>query len=232
MNEEHERANRPLSRGEQPDEFDELRQERQRPGSRDPIGAPPPTPPGPIGIAPPDPLNVVSAFETRPIGAYDFADTEQEQMGPGEVIQSQQFNFAVPPGYTAVLRRVRLEFTPPAAMNLGGVAANVMLASLLRDGGVIPNNTMRFFGELNEVEWPTHQVYGFGQTMGLQLTPSGWAIPSNPVDSVIVAVTFMGVLIPTKSRPPEVEIASDPVLVRDYDNYIKTAPEMGGAGAA
>lgn len=225
----------PLSPGERRSEFDRMRGEVQKPGTRV-LAVPPPTPPAPIGIAPPDPRNVVSNFDTRPIGAYDFAHTEHVTMGNGEVLQSATVSFDVPDGYTAALRRIRVEFSPPAAMIVGPPAAGsspalTFLMSLLRNGGVIPNNTVEFFGDLDLFVWDTHQVFGFWESMGLQLVPtSGFAVPASVNDAVFVGITFFGVLIPTKSRPPEVEIASDPVVIRDYESLIKEPPETGAAG--
>ena len=67
--------------------------------------------------------------------------------------------------------------------------------------------------------------------MGLQIVPTaGFAIPAGVTVAVFVGVTFFGTLIPTKSRPPELEIASDPVVVRDYDKMTKEMPVPGAAG--
>lgn len=235
MNEEREHdelrpGTRPLAPGERRDEFDQQRGEVQHRGARA-LGTPPPSPPTPIGIAPPDPMNVVSNFDTRPIGAYDFAHTEHVNMGPGEVITFKDLSYQVPTGFTAVLRRVRIEWVPGAVMNLGFAAANAFSISLMRSEQIIPNNTVVLWGELNEYEWPTHHVYGFWETIGVRLNASGWAVPSNPNDEVTIAVTFMGVLIPTKGKPPAVEIASDPVLVRDYDKMRADPPKTGAAGS-
>lgn len=239
MNEERDHEDMPgvppLSPGERRSEFDRMRGEVQHPGTRV-LAVPPPAPPVPVGVAPPDPRNVVSNFDTRPIGAYDFADTEVISMGNGEATNFQQVNFAVPDGFTAVLRKVRIEFTPPGAMIVGTPASGVLpthtfLMSLLRNEGVIPNNTVKLFGDLDIYEWETHQVYGFWESMGLRLANDGtFAMPANVADGLFVGVTFYGVLIPTKSRPPEVEVASDPVIVRDYDSLSKNPPKTGAAG--
>lgn len=239
MNEERDRdelpGTPPLSPGERRGEFDRMRGETQKAGTRV-LAIPPPTPPAPVGIAPPDPRNVVSNFDTRPIGAYDFAHSEHATMGNGEVTSFATVSFEVPDGYTAVLRRIRVEWSPPAAMLVGQPAAGssparTMLLSILRNGGVIPNNTVEFLGDLDLFEWATHHVFGFWENMGLQLVPTaGFAVPININDAVFVGVTFFGTLIPTKSRPPEVEIASDPVVIRDYDTLSKEPPETGAAG--
>lgn len=239
MNEERDReelpGTPPLVRGEKPGEFERMRGETQLPGARV-LAVPPPGPPAPAGISPPDPRNVVSVFDTRPISAYDFARSGVATMGNGEVLTFTDVSFDVPDGYTAVLRRVRLEFSPPGAMIVGNPAAGAspareFQASLLRNGGVIPNNLIRFFGDLDEYEWPTHQVFGQTETYGIRLNaPNGWAIPANVNNALFVGVTFMGTLIPTKSRPPELEIASDPVVTRDYETMIREMPRTGAAG--
>lgn len=225
----------PLVRGEKPGEFERMRGETQLPGTRV-LAVPPPEPPPPVGIAPPDPRNVVSNFDTRPIGAYDFARTLTATMGNGEVDSFAQVSFDVPDGYTAVLRRVRVEWTPPAAMLIGQPGAGTdptafLDMSLLRNSGVIPNNTVRFLGTLDEYEWDTHQVFGYWESMGLRLVPTnGFAVPASVTQAVYVAVTFFGVLIPTKGRPPNQEIASDPVVIRDYETLVKEPPQTGAAG--
>lgn len=238
MNEERDREEPnvpPLSPGERRGEFDRTRGEIQKPGTRV-LAVPQSGPPIPVGIAPPDPRNVVSNFDTRPIGAYDFAHTEVATLGNGEVATFATYTYEVPEGYTAVLRRVRIEFNPPAAMLIGQPAqgstpTRQLNLTLLRNGGVIPNNTVSLYGDLDQYEWDTHQVFGFWENMGLQVVPTnGWAIPASVNEAVYIGVTFFGVLIPTKSKPPEVEIASDPVIVRDYDTLKREAPETGAAG--
>lgn len=218
------------------DEFARMRGEVQHHGTRV-LAVPPPEPPAPVGIAPPDPRNVVSNFDTRPIGAYDFAHSGHVTMGNGEVTTFASVNFSVPDGYTAVLRRIRVEFTPPASMQVAQPAAgasptNTFLMSILRNEAVVPNNTVELLGALDVFEWDTHQVYGFWESMGLRLVQAtSFAIPANVADAVFVGVTFFGVLIPTKSKPPAIEIASDPVVVRDYDTFSKEPPQTGAAGS-
>jgi hypothetical protein len=239
MNEERDREDLPgvppLSPGERRSEFDRMRGEVQRPGTRV-LAVPAPEPPAPVGIAPPDPRNVVSNFDTRPIGAFDFAQSGHATMGNGEANTFSDVSIDVPDGYTAVLRRVRVEWSPPAAMLIAQPAAgasptHTFLISLLRNSGVIPFNTVEFLGDLDLFEWKTHQVFGFWETMGVRLSaPAGFLIPFNINNSVFVGVTFFGTLIPTKSRPPETEIASDPVIVRDYDSLKGTMPDTGAAG--
>lgn len=224
---------KPIAPRERYQEFDQQRGEVQRRGSRDALGNPPPSPPSPVGIAPPDPMNVVSNFDTRPIGAFDFAHTEITSFDPGEVDEVQEVHFQVPKGYTAALRRVEFEFINGMVVNLAASLPlpppNVMVISLMRDQGVIPHNSRNFYGDLVTLDWPTHQVFGQDEAMGVRMAPTGYAIPGAP-DTVWVQVTFMGVLIPTKGRPPAVEIASDPVLIRDYDRYVKQPPDLGAAG--
>lgn len=230
MNEERDREDTPPS--SRRDEFARMRGEIQHPGSRV-LAVPPPSPPAPIGIAPPDPRNVVSNFDTRPIGAYDFAFTGTLSWTNGEVAPpSKQFSVDVPDGFTAALRRVRFEWVPSGMVNVGSALIRVVHIDLLRASGVIPNNRVDFYGMLTTYEWPTHQVFGYWETMGVQVNPEfGFGIPLADGDTINVAVTFMGVLIPTKSRPPEVEIASDPVVVRDYETLSKEPPDTGAAGS-
>lgn len=222
----------PLVRGSQPDEFSQMRGEVQKPGMRV-LAVPDPGPPAPIGIAPPDPRNVVSNFDTRPVGAYDFAITGFGVLDPGEVDQVVEVTTALPSGYTAVLRRVLIETLNGVTVNLGSDGSNpppnVLNVAITRNNGVIPNNTRRFIAVFTELDWPTHHVYGFWEVMGVRIS-GDYNIPQG-TDTCTLAVTFMGTLIPTKSKPPATEIASDPVIVRDYDTFSKQPPDTGAAGS-
>lgn len=224
---------KPIAPRERYQEFDQQRGEVQQRGSRDAMGNPPPLPPAPVGIAPPDPMNVVSNFDTRPVGAFDFAMTDFAVLGPGEVDTFAEVFFDVPQGYTAALRRVVIELLGGFTINLGSDGSNpppnVFSIALMRDAGVIPHNTRRFIDVLSSLDWPTHQVFGFWEKMGIRLS-GDYAIPGNVAETVTFGITMMGVLIPTKGRPPAIEIASDPVLVRDYDRFVKQPPKVGAAG--
>lgn len=201
-------------------EHDVERGEFQRRGGT-PLGVPPPLPPVRIGIAPPDPMVVVSNFDTRPIGAYDFSVSGFGDMGNSEADQVPlDIEFDVPNGYTLVLRRVLVEVNPPAVAELlspASVSERRVEIKLLRDGGVIPNNIMVVRGDFSDLEWLTHQVFGMNQRFGVRFfAPFGFDVPSDNDEFVTVTANLQGTLIPSKSRPPEVEVASDPVLVRVY----------------
>lgn len=198
------------------------RGEQQRRGGT-PLAVPPTPTNVPVGIAPPDPRVVVSNFDTRPIGAYDFAipvfglwSVNGEEQLP-LVLQGR-----VPDGYTAALRRVRIEFNPPVTPNWDAatVQDQVLLMRLLRNSGTIPNNSQELRAAVADFVWNTHHVFGMRELFGLRLdAPLGLDVPNPPgqVEGFIsVTATFEGTLIPSKSMPPETEIASDPVLVRLY----------------
>jgi hypothetical protein len=209
-------SEKPLSPGEQPDEFDEQRGEVQRHGSRRTLGSPQPLPPNtPPGVSPPDPSVVVSNFDTRPVGAYDFAQTESVIAGPGEAAQVFSVEVQVPDGYTAALRRVIVDVLPGAIATLDPTTDEAFTLRLMRNAAPIPNATVRV-SELLQYVWPTHQVFGMTESFGLQLAADAWVVPAAPAGQCRVSVTFMGTLIPTKGRPPDVEIAGPPVLVRVY----------------
>ena len=198
----------PLSPGEARDEFDRQRGEIQHRGDQV-LGVPPQTPNIPVGISPPEPLNVVSTFDTRPISAFDFAQSDRGVMSLPEG-DPLDLTATVPDGYTAVLRRVRLEFTPNAIVNLDASTSVTMVATLLRDGGTIPFNEVDLSGSLDIFEWRTHQVFGAGEVFGVRLR-GGWTVP---LGDLLVQAHLYGVLIRTKSRPPETEIASAPVITQ------------------
>lgn len=200
----------PLAQGE----FDSARGEQQRPGAKGLKAVPPDRGPIPVGIAPPEPLQVVSVFDTRPISAYDFVASSTALWTSGDAAQDI-LQSAVPVGYTAVLRRLRIEFTSNGAVNLSSATANVATLRLLRNGAPIPNNTLQLRGALDVLEWPTHQVFGANEFFGMQIAGSR----ETPVADVIVNVNFFGTLIPTKSKPPETEIASPAVLTRTLQDW-------------
>lgn len=198
----------PLSPGEARDEFDRQRGEIQHRGDQV-LGVPPQTPNIPVGIAPPEPLNVVSIFDTRPISAFDFAQSDDGVMVLSEGTPID-LTATVPDGYTAVLRRIRLEFIPNGSVNLDAAGSDVLTLTLLRDGGVIPFNVVDLMGALDVFEWRTHQVFGAGEVFGVRIIGS-WALP---VADVLVQAHLYGTLIRSKSRPPETEIASAPVITQ------------------
>lgn len=199
----------PTSPGEARDEFARQRGEVQHRGAQA-FGVPPPASHIPVGIAPPDPLNVVSIFDTRPISAFDFVQSDRGVMATGAETVPLDLTATVPDGFTAVLRRIRLEFTPNAVVNLSAATAVEMNMNLLRDGGVIPFNEVQMSGSLDVFEWRTHQVFGAGEVFGVRLR-GGWAVP---IADLIVQAHLYGTLIRTKSRPPETEIASGPVITQ------------------
>lgn len=208
MNEEHD------SKKQNPGTatFDVSIGDRQRRGDRV-LAVPPSMGHVPVGIAPPDPLNVVSVFDTRPISAYDFAHDGSDIMSVGDAATPLDVSMTVPGGYTAVLRSVRWEFIPNGSVNLDSTTANTMNLNLLRNGAVIDNNVLVLRGALDTFVWETHQVFGQGETLGARVRGS-WLVP---VADLLVSVHLQGVLIPTKNRPPEVEIASAPVITQSLD---------------
>lgn len=201
-------------------EFSEQLGDRQVAGSPNITGVLPVPVNAPVGLAPPSPVQVQSVFDTRPLSGYDFAFDGFFKFG-GEA-GTDNVSVQVPNGYSAVLRTVEFEFTPPIAnavdvVGSGGPAS--MALFLLRDGGTLPSNVVRLRGVAAEYRWLTHQVYGQAQTMGARIAfDAGGAAPIyNPVDDGLdVTVRFFGVLIPYRGLPPTEEVGSDPVMVRDY----------------
>lgn len=182
------------------------------------LAVPPSGPPIPVGIAPPSPLQVQSVFDTRPIAAYDFCFSAVQAFGnegPATFNQSVQ----VPAGYTAVLRRVEFAILPIFIGNVAlfTTADGVLTAQLLRDGVSIANNAASYRGTVTNIDWPTHQVFGFWETFGLQVVIGGFPI-SGEISTTNYSgeVRFYGTLIPSRSYPAQDEIASGPVLTREY----------------
>jgi hypothetical protein len=196
-------------------EFDVERGEIQRRGARNVFGVPDMPRDIPVGISPPEPLVVVSTFDTRPVGAYDFVLGDSGLIGVAEA-DVLILEVLVPNGFTAVLRRLRLEFTPNGAINLTAAGGDSLVLRLTRDGAPIPNNVFTLRGAMDLLEWPTHQVFGAGERIGVQVSGT-FAVPAG--DSVIVQADFLGTLIPTKGKPPETEIASPPVITRELADF-------------
>lgn len=211
MNEEHD----PKSQNPGTASFAVSIGDKQRRGDHV-LGVPPSMADVPVGIAPPEPLLVVSVFDTRPISAYDFVFSDRGELDQGDAAVVVLLEADVPPGYTAVLRKLRLEFTPPASVNLDTSTANTFTAQLTRNGSPIPHNVLQLSGDLTTFEWLTHQVFGAGDVLGVRIV-SGLVFPIG--QTVLVNCNFHGVLIPTKSNPPETEIASPPLLVRELQDW-------------
>ncbi len=194
-------------------EFAQTLGDVQRHGDRGVLGIGPASPDAPVGLAPPPPFQVQSVFDTRPISAFDFvlnasaAFSDENPPNPPGILTLTTPQ--IPNGYVAVLRRVELAFYPPLIM--GDVDA-FLAVSLLRNGGVIPFNTLNFGVSVEFYDWPTHHVYATRDTIGLLVSPPG-AFLSPGSGNYALSAMFHGTLIPSKSLPPEIEVGSAPVMV-------------------
>lgn len=192
-------------------EFADSRGEIQRPGDPNARGLSRPLPPNiPIAPAPPAELVVVSTFDTRPIGALDFAQTGFMQF-PGPIEDpTTSIRISVPDGYITVLRRVAIYFgsAPYIVSPSPGFPPDFVAFQLTRSGAPIPYNEVRLIGTHFGVDWPTHHIFGPGETFGLSAYSQG----SSPPTTTIAAV-FTGTLIPYHGQEAAVSIASLPVLV-------------------
>lgn len=194
-------------------EFELSRGEKQRPGTKGIKAIPPSVSHVPVGIAPPSPLVVVSTFDTRPISAFDFCFEDVGILDQGEAANDVILTGTVPDGFTLVLRRIRLEFTPNGLVNLTTATSNEITLQLLRNRAVIPSNLGVLRGSLDVYEWHTHQVFGMGEEFGMQVA-GGFLTPAS---TIYASAMFYGTLIQSKSLPPETEIASLPVVVRSLE---------------
>jgi len=185
-------------------EFEHQRGEIQRRGDRRVLGLGAPRVPSIVGIAPPANLQVQSVFETRPIAAYDFAISESTAFG-GLTTSMASIMVDVPTGYTAVLRRVEFEMTPPLLYD--GIEGVDLF--LTRDDSTIENNVVSLRAAFLQYTWDTHQVFGYWQKLGVRLV---CAIPLLGAPDPRVTVRFHGTMIPSRSLPYPDEIASGPVV--------------------
>lgn len=186
------------------DEFDGQRGERQQRGDARVYGLGAPREPGQVGLSPPANLQVQSVFDTRPIAAFDFAFSLVGDFGGAlsAVFTGQQ---QAPNGYTAVLRRVEVEVTPPL-LNAGPDGVVLMLT---RDDSSIQNNEVVIHAPFVAYTWETHHVFGFWQRFGLRAM-CGAPPPMSPPSKLVAR--FFGTLIPSRSLPYPDEIASGPVV--------------------
>lgn len=174
----------------------------------------------PTGAAPPSPLQVLSMFDTRPVAAYDFVFDLVQRVSDAGPIWAQSAE--VPNGYTAVLRRVELEFLAPFVGDTGpGVGtAGFFEWRLTRNGGAVPNCVVRLRGSYAEYTWHTHQVFAARELMGLRGTVTAPTIsPSLLVagDAYRITAKLFGTLILSRNNPANMEIGSLPVLTQPYD---------------
>lgn len=184
------------------DEFDGQRGERQRRGDARVFGLGAPREPGEVGVSPPANLQVQSVFETRPIAGFDFAFSRSVGF---DLAGNAEAMVQVPNGYTAVLRRVEFNISPP---DLNNSIANPVRMVLLRDDSAIQNNEVMLFGPWQTYTWHTHHVFGFWQRFGARV----FCAIGIQAPTAQLLVRFFGTLIPSRSLAYPDEIASGPVV--------------------
>lgn len=214
----------PFNRNRPQSEFAQQRGDVQRQGSPGLTGLGPPQTYAPVGLPPPPELQVQSVFDTRPISAFDFAFDLTDRFG-NELTPVFFVTEAVPAGYVAVLRRVEVEVIQPLLIGTIDPSTSFFQLDLLRNGAVIPFNTVRFRSEFVFYDWPTHHVFGPGETLGVRGSFSLPIINPDPTGVELIGTARMfGTLIPTRNYPPSQEIASPPVLTRELPAYKDAAP--------
>lgn len=194
------------------DEFTRQRGDLQRTGSPGLTGLGPPPVQAEVGLAPPPDVQVQSVFDTRPISAFDFAIDLTDRFGD-EVSPVFLVSTEVPPGYVAVLRRVEVEVIQPLLIGTVDPGASFFQLDLMRNGSAIPFNTVRFRSEFVFYDWPTHHVFGSGDTFGVRGSFSLPILNPDPlVTELIGTARLFGTLIPSRNWAPSQEIGSPPVL--------------------
>lgn len=150
------------------------------------------------------PLQVVSMFDTRPVGGFDFVATftTTNNFDPPTPFGG----ITCPIGYTMILRRV--EFMPFPTFT-GNTMGDALIVRLTYDDNVIPMNEQKFWGTFDDAGWDTHQVAGQGHRLGVV-----WEIQNAPASGVVYDIPFrmLGTLVRTNGRPAEVEVGSPPII--------------------
>lgn len=88
--------------------FEQSRGEHQRPGDRNILGVPPQPGNIPIGPAPPAIRQVISQYDSRPIGGYDFVLSDSFDPIAGQ----RRADVQSPKGFITVVRRIEIDCSP------------------------------------------------------------------------------------------------------------------------
>lgn len=194
-------------------EFENLLGEKQRRGDPGVMGLPRVLPADiPVGIAPGFPRHVYSTFDSRPIGAYDFAVSARVFGNiTAAVPELVDATYTAPQGYVTFLRRVEYTFSPALAVVQAFPGFDFQL---IRDNAVIQNVLWDYGGqEYSDLAWGTAQVYQAGQQVGTRirrLTAQANFVPLALVDNLYqVTVRFIGTLIIDSGEPPAELVGSN-----------------------
>lgn len=193
------------------DEFESLIGDGQLSGSRGVLGLAPPRPATKRttdGAAPAYSRQVVSAYDGRPIGAYDFVTGDAlTAYDPGGGFVYADFpQFISPPGYVTVLRRIVIDGAP------GIMAAAGSLSWRLVIGGITqPNWTWVHGGVLAGERLLDTFIVIPAINLAVQLIPYFDAVV---LGVGIITVQFSGNLILDANEPPNEQVGSLPHAVR------------------
>ncbi len=193
------------------DEFANQIGDRQGVGAPRVLGLPPPRPPQQTksdGAAPPYSRQVVSGFDSRPIGAYDWVsgDNLTAYDDGGGVFEFNDFpQFVSPPGYITTLRRLVIEGTP------GFSSPGDNLAWRLTVGGITQPNWVWWHGGI--INSPRHldTFIVVPPNTTVQLVPN---FSADLLTSGLIAVQFSGNLILDANEPATEQVGSNPQIVR------------------
>lgn len=180
------------------DEFESLIGETQRPGDKDALGLPQQLPADiPIGPAPPHIRHVISTYDARPIGGYDFLLSDQSDF----YVDAQRLDVVTPLGYMSILRRIEIEASPT-------IIQPGLFSWLLQIGGItLPNWRWLHGPTLNERSINLFVVVP--PETQITLLYNGATITQNS----IVIGRFIGNLILDVNAPPDQHVGSTPPSV-------------------
>jgi hypothetical protein len=194
-------------------ELENLLGEKQRSGDAGVMGLPRALPADiPVGIAPGFPRHVYSTFDSRPIGAYDFAQSVTVFANiTAAVPQVTDATYTAPDGYVTFLRRIEFTFNPALAVLQQSSGFDFQV---IRDNAVVQNVRWEYGGqEFNDLGWNTAQIYQAGQQVGARirrLVTDAFFVPIFLTDNLyFVTVRFIGTLIIDSGEPPAELVGSN-----------------------
>lgn len=181
--------------------FSHDRGETVVPGSLDLYAVRRPLPPIPVGPAPPNERQVISVFDSRPIGGYDMCISGSFSLYSGAAL----ITVMSPIGYSAIVRRIELESSP------GYVAPNDMEWVFQSAGVFQPSWNWAMGRILNERGIDVFFPVPPNTPFGIKEIGGGFV---GATTSATVYARFIGNLLLDDSTPVTQQVGSMPPGVR------------------
>lgn len=187
--------------GNRPGEFSAGRGERVVAGTKDLYAVRAPLGNIPVGPAPPNERQVISTFDSRPIGGYDMCITGSFSLYSGTPVITVQS----PIGYCAIVRRIELESSP-------AYLCPADLEWIFQSAGVFQNAWSWKMGKtLSERAIDVFFPVPSNSPFGIKEVAGGF---SGATTSATVYARFIGNLILDDATPVTQQVGSLPPGVR------------------